>query len=36
MSRNKTEMAIRILDADESISMPPYFEEAIAFLRQHT
>jgi energy-coupling factor transporter ATP-binding protein EcfA2 len=36
MSNNKTEMAIRIFDSEEHISMPTYIQEAIAFLRQQT
>jgi energy-coupling factor transporter ATP-binding protein EcfA2 len=36
MGNNKTEMAIRIFDSKERISMPTYIQEAIAFLRQHT
>ena len=36
MTNNKTEMAIRIFDAKEPISMPRYVREAIEFLRQHT
>ena len=32
MERNKTECALRILDADESITMPAYIKEAVAFL----
>ncbi len=36
MASNKTETAIRIFDSDDSITMPNFMKEAIAFLRRHS
>lgn len=32
MERNKTDCALRILDSEESVSIPSYIQEAVAFL----